>query len=147
MTSLATQESVKLSKIWNAEDLKIENWNLEWRISRRTPNSPLPTWGSHLGWSTVANWSASRQLGFLTKLCLFITICLHWSWKAPMGSGQLRIHLHLHLHLLVVFPTHFNPNNSPLILLQISLLFMRTSALIETPFLANQWAYFLRVVL
>ena len=24
-------------------------------------------------------WSASRQLGFLTKLCLFITICLDWS--------------------------------------------------------------------
>ena len=37
-------------------------------------------------------------VGFLTKFCLFITICLHWSWKAPMESGQLRIHIHLHLH-------------------------------------------------
>jgi len=36
-----------------------------------------------------------RQLGFLTWLCLldclFIIVCLHWSWKASMGSGQLSI--------------------------------------------------------
>ena len=34
---------------------------------------------------------------------------------------------------LVVFPTHFNPNNSLLILLQISLLFMCTIALKVLP--------------
>ena len=33
------------------------------------------------------------------------------------------------LNCLVVFPTHFNPNNSLKILLQISLLFMCTPAL------------------
>ena len=48
------KESVKLRKIWNIKDLMdLENWNLKWRISRRIPNSPLPTWGSHLGWSTI----------------------------------------------------------------------------------------------
>ena len=40
---------VKLRKIWNVEDLLVlENWNLKWRISRWTPNSPLPTQGSLL---------------------------------------------------------------------------------------------------
>ena len=43
---------------------------------------------------------AKGPLGFLTKLCLFeclsIIICLRWSWKAPMRSGQLRIHLRIH---------------------------------------------------
>ena len=35
---------ITLRKIWNVEDLMdLENWNLKWRISRRTPNSPLPT--------------------------------------------------------------------------------------------------------
>ena len=33
------------------------------------------------------------------------------------------------VNCLVVFPTHFNPNNSPLISLQISLLFLFTPAL------------------
>ena len=33
------------------------------------------------------------------------------------------------VNCLVVFPTHFNPNDSPLILLQISLLFMCTPVL------------------
>ena len=38
---------VKLGKIWNADDLMdLENWNLNWRVSRQIPNSPLPTWGS-----------------------------------------------------------------------------------------------------
>ena len=41
---------VKLKKIWNVEDLMdLENRNLNWRISRWTPNLPLPTWGSLLG--------------------------------------------------------------------------------------------------
>ena len=71
---------VKLRKIWTVEDL--ENWNSKWRISRWTPNRPLPTWSTILGESTVR-----------------------------------------------VLPTHFNPNNSLLILLQISLLFVFTSAL------------------
>ena len=40
----------RLRKVWNVEDLMhLENWNLKWRISRRTTNSPLPTWGSLLG--------------------------------------------------------------------------------------------------
>ena len=43
------------------------------------------------------NWSLFFQL-FWAWLVLG-SICLHWSWKAPMGSGQLRIHLHLHLPL------------------------------------------------
>ena len=37
------------------------------------------------------------------------------------------------VNCLVVFPTHFNPNNSLLILLQISLLFMCTIALKVLP--------------
>ena len=33
--------------MWNVEDLMdLENWNLKWRISRWTPHSPLPAWGS-----------------------------------------------------------------------------------------------------
>ena len=36
------------------------------------------------------------------------------------------------VNCLVVFPTHFNPNNSLLILLQISLLFMCSPALMGT---------------
>ena len=35
------------------------------------------------------------------------------------------------VNCLVVFPTHFSPNNSLIILLQISLLFMCTPALME----------------
>ena len=27
----------------------------------------------------------------LVVIWIFITVCLHWSWKAPVGSGQLRI--------------------------------------------------------
>ena len=66
-------------EIWNIKDLMdLKNWNFKWRISRRIPNIPLPTWGPHLA---VIN-------------------------------------------CLVVFPTHFNPKNSLLIILQISLLFM-----------------------
>ena len=82
---------IKLRKIWNVEDLMyLENWNLMWRISRRIPNSPLPTWGSHLG-----------------------------------GGGGV--------NCLVVFPTYFNPNNSLLIILQISLLFRYTPTLSNDP--------------
>ena len=61
----------------------LENWNLNWGISRRMPNSP-PT---NLGLSFGA------------------------------------------VNCLVVFPTYWNPNNSPLIILEISLLFMYTPAL------------------
>jgi len=43
----------------------------------------------------IASWSASCQLWFLTLLCSFenslIIVCLHWYWKAPMGSVQLSI--------------------------------------------------------
>ena len=40
---------VKLRKIWNIEYLMdLENWNIKWRISRWTLNSPVPTWGSPL---------------------------------------------------------------------------------------------------
>ena len=67
--------------------MDLENWNLKWRISRLTPNSPLPI---------------QPELSFGVVNCL------------------------------VVFSTHFNPNNSFLILLQISLLFMFTPALRRT---------------
>ena len=63
--------------------MDLKNWILKWRISRRPPNSSLPTWAISFG---VVN-------------------------------------------CLVVFPTHFNPKNSLLILLQISLFFMFTPAL------------------
>ena len=52
------------------DSMDLENWNLKRRISRWTPNSPLPNWGSLL-------------------------------W----------------VNCLVVFPTHFNPDNSLLKLL------------------------------
>ena len=56
---------VKLRKIRNVEDLMdLENWNLKWRISRQIPNIPLPTWGSHLGWSTV--WKCFQPLLILS---------------------------------------------------------------------------------
>ena len=34
------------------------------RISRRIPNRPLPTWGSHWGWSTV--WKCFQPLLILS---------------------------------------------------------------------------------
>ena len=45
------------------------------------------------------------------------TVPYHWTW----GS-----HLEVVNCLVVVFPIYFNPNNSLLIILQISLLFMCT---------------------
>ena len=43
----------------------------------------------------------------ILNLVMFIWIliyhCLHWSWKAPKGSGQLSIHLHLITKLLMGF--------------------------------------------
>ena len=27
---------------------------------------------------------------------LIYIVCFHWSWKAPMGSGQIRIHFYTH---------------------------------------------------
>ena len=39
----------------------LENWNLKWRISRRIPNTPLTTWGSYLGWSTVCHFRVFIQ--------------------------------------------------------------------------------------
>ena len=49
----------------------------------------------------IDNWSASHQLVFLTLLRLFkylvIIVCLHWSWKASMGSVQLRIHFFVYI--------------------------------------------------
>ena len=66
--------------------MDLENWKLKWRISRWTPNGPLPT----RGYLFFGGW----------------------------GVGKV--------NCLVVFPTHFNPNNPLLILLQISLLFMFT---------------------
>ena len=39
----------------------------------------------------------------ILNLVMFIWIliyrCLHWSWKAPMGSGQLSIHTYIHVSL------------------------------------------------
>ena len=38
----------------------------------------------------------------ILNLVMFIWIlihhCLHWSWKAQMGSGQLSIHIHTHTY-------------------------------------------------
>ena len=62
-----------------------------------------------------------------------LKIC--WIWKieinrripnSPLPTLGLSFGV---VHCLVLFPTHFNPNNSPLILLQISLLFTNTPAL------------------
>ena len=71
--------------------MDLKNWSSKWRISKWTPNSPLPTWGS---------------------FCFVF-----------FGGGK-------RVNCLVVFSTHFNPNNSLLILLQISVLFMCTPPLI-----------------
>ena len=43
------------------------------------------------------------------------------------------------VYCLVVFPIHFNPNNSLLILLQISLIFMCTPALNNRVFLSRNY--------
>ena len=38
------KDRIKVRTIWSVGDLMdLENWNLKWTISRRTPNSPLPT--------------------------------------------------------------------------------------------------------
>ena len=45
-----------------------------------------------------------RQLGFITCLFeyVFIIACLHWSSKAPMGSGQLRMHTYIYIHCAII---------------------------------------------
>ena len=42
-----------------------------------------------------ASWDSQPSYVYMNN----IIVCLHWSWKAPMGSGQLRIHTHTHKYM------------------------------------------------
>ena len=103
----------------NRQDDMMQNWRQRGRVVRapdlniRRSRVEIPFWppADHdvvLG-SPEFNFSATlvnSQLVCLPpvgifNLVMFIWIliyrCLHWSWKAPMGSGQLSIHFFFYI--------------------------------------------------
>ena len=67
----------------------------------------LVTWCSWHSWISIICGLHTCIFFLLYSLytCILIYPCLHWSWKAPMGSGHLRLHFFSTSHAFTVIGT------------------------------------------
>ena len=95
--------------LFSAVGLSISMWRQRGRVVRARSWVQIPFWllADVVHDSPKFNFSSTlvnsqvvclQPVGILNLVMFIITICLRWSWKAPMGSGQLRIHIHTHTH-------------------------------------------------